>query len=251
MSNQLERVKYRKSALREVVFQVRFPSILKIDAEIPSEFQEAVRQKYPLFTDRLNETSVNINGQEQTIIKNHNYEFVSADGKTKVNLTSSFLAVSTLDYDRWEVFKSDCETVYEILLRVYRPSVTQRIGLRYKDLITRSLWNLQHLSWKELIKEHELGVLAELPEDKVNRYSFDIEIASEDNVIEHRHFELVRDQQTPLENSFLIDCDYFTQGIIPCDIVFQSAEPLHDHSSNFIRSIITDALNTAMEPETI
>lgn len=251
MSNQFKRVKYRKSALREVIFQVRFPSILKIDAEIPSEFQEAVRQKYPLFTDRLNETTVNVNGQEQTIIKNHNYEFVSAKGKTKVNLTSSFLAVSALDYDRWEVFKLDCQAVYDVLLSVYRPSVTQRIGLRYKDLITRSNWNLQHLAWKDLINEHELGILAELPEKEVNRYAFDIEIASEDSVVEHRHFELVRDQQTPKEKSFLIDCDYFIQGIIPCDLVFKSAESLHNHSSNFIRSIITDTLNTAMEPEEI
>ena len=166
-------------------------------------------------------------------------------------MTSSFLAVSTLDYDRWEVFKSDCEIVYNIFSNIYRPSVTQRIGLRYKDLITRSRWNLQHLSWKDLIQEHELGILAELPEDKVNRYAFDIEIAGKEKVVEHRHFELVRDRQTPTEKSFLIDCDYFIQGIFPCDSVFILSESLHDHSSNFIRSIITETLNSAMEPEAI
>ena len=60
MSEKLERVKYRKSALREVIFQVKFPSILRIDTEVPAEFQEMVRQKYPMYNDRRNETIVKI-----------------------------------------------------------------------------------------------------------------------------------------------------------------------------------------------
>lgn len=253
MSDKLERVKYRKSALREVIFQVRFPSILRIDAEAPVEFQELVRQHFPLYTDKRNEAIVSINGQEKSISKNHNHEFVSADGKSKVNLTNSFVALSTLDYDRWEVFREQCETIVGHFIKVYYPAMIQRIGLRYKDLITRSRWNLLDVPWKELVKEDALGIVGKLPEDSINRYVLDLEIKGEDNVNEHRHFEIVRDAQSQnlSEKSFLIDCDYFSQGIIKTDSILSTAEELHNHSSSFIRSIITETLDTAMEPERI
>ena len=221
MNDRLERVKYRKSALREVIFQVNFPSILKIDADAPVEFQELVRQQYPLYNDRRNETVVNVNGRQQTVSKNHNHEFISADGKSKVNLTNCFVALSTLDYDRWEVFTEQCKTIVGHLMIVYQPTVVQRIGLRYKDLITRSQWDLLDTPWNDLIKKEALGIVGELPENKINRYVMDFEILGEDQVIEHRHFELVRDAQSRVltEKSFLIDCDYYYQGIIPPDAV--------------------------------
>ncbi len=251
MNDKLERVKYRKSALREVIYQVRFPSILRIDADAPFEFQELVRQHYPLYTDKRNDAIVSINGQEQSVSKNHNHEFVSADGKSKVNLTNSFVALSTLDYDRWEVFREQCEIIVSHFLKVYYPAMVQRIGLRYKDLITRSRWGLLDVPWGELVKEDALGIVGKLPEDSINRYVLDLEIKGEDNVHEHRHFEIVRDVQSAIlnEKSFLIDCDYFSQGIIPIDSIFSMSEELHNHSSNFIRSIIKEKLDTAMEPE--
>lgn len=250
MSDKLERVKYRKSALREVIFQVKFPSILKIDAEAPVQFQELIRQNYPIYNDKRNETFVNVNGQQQSISKNHNHEFISADGASKVNLTSSFVALSTLNYDRWEVFKKQCKEIVEQMVSVYKPAVVQRIGLRYKDLITRSRWDLLDTPWNELIKSKALGVVGELPEEEINRYVLDFEITGKDKVIEHRHFELVRDAQSSIvtEKSFLIDCDYFYQGIIQLEEITSKAHNLHEHSSSFIRSVITEKLDTAMEP---
>lgn len=253
MANKQERVKYRKSALREVIYQVRFPSILKIDTEAPSQFQELIRQEYPLYRITRNETLMNMRAQARTISNNSNHEFVSVDGKTKVNLTNSFVAISTLDYDRWEVFKQLCASVLDRFVAVYKPVVMQRIGLRYKDVITRSKWGLIEVPWKELINNNALGVMGDLPEDSINRYVMDLEIAQEDSVIEHRHFEVVKDATSmiPTEKSFLIDCDYYKQGAFKKEEVSVISELLHDHSSNFIRSIITDTLNTAMEPERI
>lgn len=251
MDGKQKRVKYKKSALREVIFQVRFPSILKISAEEPSAFQELIRAKYPLYTDNRNDTIVNVNGQEQTVSRVHNHQFVSADGLSKVNLTNSFVAVSTLAYDRWELFKEECERVLNLFGQVYNPTVVLRVGLRYKDVITRSKWGLDAVSWSELINEKELGIMSDFSEEKVNIYALDFEMVADDNVVEHRHFELIRENTSPNEKSFLIDCDYYSQGILRLDGVMVIAEQLHDHSSNFIRSVISDRLNDAMEPESI
>ena len=38
---------YRRSPLIEVICQLRFPDILKIEAHEPADFQDAIRQVYP------------------------------------------------------------------------------------------------------------------------------------------------------------------------------------------------------------
>lgn len=105
---EFKRVQYENSPLAEVIFQVRFPNILRIASEEPSAFQEAIRKEFPLFSVNNNETVVEINGQKQSVGTTKNYQFISADGKSKVNLTNSFIAFSTLKYVRWELFKEGC-----------------------------------------------------------------------------------------------------------------------------------------------
>ena len=116
---EVERVKYLKSPLAEVIFQVRFPNILRIAAEEPSAFQDAIRADFPLFSVNNNETIVEINGQRQSVGKTKNYQFISADSLSKVNLTNSFIAFSTLKYERWEFFKAVCEKVYVTFNDIY------------------------------------------------------------------------------------------------------------------------------------
>jgi uncharacterized protein (TIGR04255 family) len=42
-----QRVKHIRNPLMEVICQVRFPKILRIDAEVPVNFQEEIRSEYP------------------------------------------------------------------------------------------------------------------------------------------------------------------------------------------------------------
>ena len=47
---EIKRVKYKHNILFEVVFQARFPDIIKISQEDPAEFQDIVRKEgYPEF----------------------------------------------------------------------------------------------------------------------------------------------------------------------------------------------------------
>jgi uncharacterized protein (TIGR04255 family) len=45
------RVIYDKNPLTEVISQLRFPTVLAIEAEIPAAFQERIRFDYPMFDD--------------------------------------------------------------------------------------------------------------------------------------------------------------------------------------------------------
>jgi uncharacterized protein (TIGR04255 family) len=56
-----QRVIYNKNPLIQVVSQLRFPRILAIDEKQPVDFQEKIRQEYPLF--------------EESIVQSHNVFF--------------------------------------------------------------------------------------------------------------------------------------------------------------------------------
>ena len=47
-SNQPRKI-YRRNQLIEVICQLRFPEILKIEAHEPADFQDAIRQAYPQY----------------------------------------------------------------------------------------------------------------------------------------------------------------------------------------------------------
>lgn len=245
---EFKRVQYENSPLAEVIFQVRFPNILRIASEEPSAFQEAIRKEFPLFSVNNNDTVVEINGQKQSVGTAKNYQFITADGKSKVNLTNSFIAFSTLKYVRWELFKEGCFKVVKLFQDIYQPSIIQRVGLRYKDVIMRSKWGLNDTPWKELIHEKYLGVLAEDDKKKVSRYVLDYESAEDQPIMAHRHFELVRTSPTMNELSLMIDCDYSVNGIMPYGVIEELSEKLHDSSSIFLRTTITEKLHLAMNP---
>ena len=145
MADELKRVRYEKSPLVEVIFQLRFPTILSINSNRPFGFQEKIRERYPFFEDQLEEFGdVVVNPQLKAASmrktgESKNYAFISADNLTKINLTPSFIAISTMAYTQWEEFKKHIEFVIPIFEAEYHPSFYIRVGLRYVDAITRSI----------------------------------------------------------------------------------------------------------------
>ena len=89
----MARVKYLRSTLREVIFQVRFPKIIKLMEEAPAAFQELIIAKYPIYSLEKNETVVEFNGQQKQQLNENNHSFINALGRTKINLTSTFIAI--------------------------------------------------------------------------------------------------------------------------------------------------------------
>jgi uncharacterized protein (TIGR04255 family) len=46
-----DRVIYDRNPLIEVICQLRFPPILRVDSEVPARFQEQIRDDFPLLTE--------------------------------------------------------------------------------------------------------------------------------------------------------------------------------------------------------
>ena len=93
------RVRYAKNPLAEVICQLRFPEILTIEANVPAAFQEAIREEFPLYSVRKEAplpklTGVPGNLQLEKPQRINNYQFVSADGVWRINLTSRFISLA-------------------------------------------------------------------------------------------------------------------------------------------------------------
>ncbi len=242
------RVKFNQAPLIETIFQIQFPEILSISSNPPAVFQEMIRGDFPLFTQKATTNALPKAGgypKISSVVKN--YEFVNSEGYLKINLSNTFVAVSTLRYNRWEEFKSTCLDIVQKVNNVYNTNVIQRVGLRYKDLIVRSKWGMQERKWRDLIKSEYLGALAEEDESLIPRYVLDYEKMNPNGAVTHNHRELVM-QLSTMEKSMLIDNDYYRIGIFKPEHIDGVAEQLHDLSSAFIQSVFTELLETAMEP---
>ena len=246
-----KRVKYRKSPLLEVIFQLQFPTILAINSNQPVGFQEKIRNRYPFYQEILeqqNELLITSDGHSTAINQTKNYCFISKDHTYKINLTSSFIAISSVGYTQWEDFIEHIKYVVPLFEEEYMPTFYTRVGLRYIDAITRSKLGLSGQKWSDLIQPQILGIITPEIEDGIQSFVSSAEYKNSDGCsLTRTHIELVHVDNDP-ELSLLMDCDYFTNIIIEKDAMLNIANRLHQYSSNFINNAITDILNEAMEP---
>ena len=155
------RVIYQENPLVEVICQLRFPLLLRIDTEPPADFQEALREEYPkLKVEKSLGINISVQGNipppGPTGLK---YEFASEEDDPiwKVVLANNFLALTTQRYQRWEEFRERLEKLITTLVEIYRPNFFTRIGLRYQDLIVRSKLGLKDYSWTDLLEPPHCG----------------------------------------------------------------------------------------------
>lgn len=267
----VERVIYKNNPLIEVVCQLRFPRILSINETAPATFQDHIRQEYPVFNTMIEQQQqLALEAESFSIPRviqteaNKNYRFSSEDGAWHVNLTSTFLSLSTSQYTRWEEFFGKLSKPIHALLEIYKPAFYERIGLRYVDAFTKSKLGLGDVDWSELINPFALGFLSNNEiKDEIRSYSSVAELDIGDKAIAQIRTVLgfvgTTDplnyfnhsaNQTHSELSLIIDSDmfYLKKSLDESD---SSLEYLHSVSSKLIRAIITEKLHNSMGPTSI
>ena len=117
------RCRYQKPQLAEVICQLRFPEILAIGAKAPVDFQEAIRTDFPQFlrrqetpAPRITGTPGNLNLQNQPATLN--YQFASADGVWRVNLTGKFISLTCTRYTCWEDFAAHLDKPLAAFIKI-------------------------------------------------------------------------------------------------------------------------------------
>ena len=249
------RVIYASNPLVDVICQVRFPRILRIDSELPVAFQEAIRDQFPLF----GELAVEVQGLPSELVpslpsQTKSYTFESEDRLWKVTLTSEFIALSTPRYERWERFASAFVLPLTALFEAYKPPFASRIGLRYVDVILRSDLGLRDVAWSALIQPWVLGELTHLAdEDDVLGAARDVLVQLDGGARLRLRHGLTRTGQDG-EVGYRIDTDFYIEN----DLSYRSSAGVLDalqrfngQSGRLFRHMIQPKLHEAMGPKAV
>lgn len=259
MFSETERVQYRKPQLLEVICQLRFPSILSISAREPAEFQDLIRGSYPQYTRNVEKLPPKVLGQPGNMKLEEqpdviNYQFLSADGRWKVNMTNGFIALATPAYTVWEEFARRLDEVLAHFIKVYKPAYFERIGLRYINAFSRKALGLEDTPFAELIEPSYLGVMAD---EDVNERAFaritqEAELSLPGGCKLKLHCGpgmIKRNNVEDKEVRFILDNDIFMTGKIEMKHSAGALNTVHTHADRAFRGAITDTLHRAMEPQ--
>lgn len=254
------RVHYNKPQLVEVICQLRFPSILAIGAREPVDFQDAVRGMFPRYAAKEEHVAPKpaIPGgkpEPARVVVNHN--FISADGHWKLNLTNSFISLSTVAYPGWESFGQHFDLPLAQFIKIYQPAFFERIGLRYVNIFSRRALELEGEPWRELISSPYLGILAEedVDESAARKCSVDVEINLDSTCRAKIHAgpgmvkQNIPNAPTDPEVKFIFDLDLYMGGQIDPRMAAGGLETLHGHSTPLFQGAISDKLHGALDPD--
>lgn len=253
------RVRYRKNQLGEVVCQLRFPEILTIEANVPVDFQEAIREEYPRYSvsketpmPKLTGAPGNLQLEKQP--PKNNYQFATADGVWRVNLTSRFISLACSRYTSWEEFAARLDKPLAAFIKLYRPAYFERVGLRYLNFISRNALQLEGTPFRELIQPQYLGLLGdeEVPEGATTRCTVDAELAIRGGCRAKIHAGpglVKKPGVNDKEPKFVLDLDLYMAGNMAVNLSAGALQTLHAQAGSIFRGAITDTLHDAMEPE--
>ncbi|MBZ9693925.1 TIGR04255 family protein [Mesorhizobium sp. CO1-1-9] len=160
-----ERVIYANSTLIQVICQIRFPTILRIEATAPADFQDEVRHLYPIVEQpqaaglqQLPPEVAKMLGA--AVQQKTEYQFLSQDRTTTIALSPNALSVTSTNYNRWENFEAPVKLAIGALSKIYKPSFVTRIGLRYQNAVSPKKLNLANVSWADLLSPNVVGPLS-------------------------------------------------------------------------------------------
>jgi uncharacterized protein (TIGR04255 family) len=259
-----ERVIYEHNPLTEVVCQLRFPRLLRVQQELPFEFQERIRPDYPLL--EVEEANVSlalaVGEQVQPAVSApmpRCFRFWDSEKVWQVTLHPDFLALSTRKYRQWEAFRDRLDQVLGAFEHVYGWPLLQRVGLRYQDFIRRSSLGLADRPWRSLLAARLGGplFLEDVPEqallehEQVTVFRLDDEIGN----LTLRHGLGLG----PLSNEvgYSIDCDVhceFGAGLPALASSYELRERLRRFNSEaggVFRWCIGDDLHHALDPQPV
>lgn len=254
-----DRCIYRNNQLMEVICQLRFPEILTIGTTVPAQFQEAIRGEFPLYTKRQEMPAPKFTGapgnmtpvkQEPTV----NYQFSSADGVWRVNLTSKFISLACTRYTCWEDFAGKLDKPLAAFIQIYKPAYFERVGLRYVNFISRKALDLENVPFRELFRSCYLGPLSEedVQETACGRASLDMEMAIRGGCRVKIHAgpgKVQRAGQVDPEVKFIFDQDLYMPGQLAVNLSAGALQTLHAQAFSIFRGAITDRLHDALGPK--
>ena len=250
-----EPIQYKQNILFRVIFQARFPEIMKIQHEAPIAFQDAIRKEG--YIEIEHSIPANLPGiiPNQVLDTGKQFHFLTEHKDWEVTLGQGFIALNCHgNYMNYNEFKEKLETVLRIFDNIYQPSYFTRIGLMYRNMANRAiLHNLQEVSVKSFIPEYIFPLLVTPMANDVSKLQTISQFDDKEIKANVTHtFSPVSgnfgQRRITNEESYLIDIDcFYDRNIGEIDEVLAKCDLFKRHERNIFEWSITNTLRDAME----
>ena len=254
-----EREVYQRNPLQEVICQLRFPTILQVTVEKPAQFQNAIRDRYPLYAEEnatgLPKEVVDILAglPVPKVVQQPVYKFLTKDETRFIALSQDSIAVSEKEYQRWEHFREEIKSAASAFQTIYNPAFYTRIGLRYQDVLDRDELGLHDRQWAELLNPSFIGELGDPALiDEVD----DIRTISLVRLPEvHKGFVRIVHGLAKTDDTkkqvYVIDIDFYTEERSELGDAFQILNIFNRWGGKLFRWAISQTLRDALGPTRI
>ncbi len=183
------------------------------------------------------------------------HEFVSADGQFTATLTQGSLDLKTKQYQQWEAFRAKLESLHQAVSAVYAPAFYTRVGLKYIDIIRRSLLGIAHEPWSSLLRPEVAGKLTVRTfEDAMDQMKETSHLyLSEPNefLTLNTGIAFADTNNQTKEKCFLIDSDFHTHDRTEITDALKKLDSFNRKSGRLFRWCILERLHLALEPQSI
>lgn len=253
---EVDRVEYKHHILSEVLFQARFPEILKISQEIPFDFQDIVRKEgylelesdIPVFSSNTSKELEEIASTTKV------FHFLSEKKDWKVSLAANFIALTCNEnYKNYTGFSKKLKKILQIFNEIYDIPYFTRIGLRHKNIANKT--SLPHVEQKVevFIPEYIFPELATSKAEEIEALQKITQFNDGKMKVNLVHvFSKVsgtlRQKQFANEKSYIVDIDCFLESRTKeIENVLTICDKFKRLNWNIFQWSITDALREAME----
>lgn len=129
-------LKLTRSPLIFVLAQVKISPVMAVEEKIPG-LQDALRKRgFPRLMIRETETAIqSSDGQAKQMDTRRQWEFMDKESRNSVIVDSDGLTFQTTKYDVFETLMAATRDALDLFAEYIEPDLTQRIGLRYIDLV--------------------------------------------------------------------------------------------------------------------
>jgi uncharacterized protein (TIGR04255 family) len=167
-----------------------------------------------------------------------------------LTLGKDFIALTHNAYVQWEDFREALVLGLKALVDIYDPTSYSRIGLRYINLLKRSVLGLEGRPWSELLHDRIAGELA-LPWFEQAEEARRLVRLQLGNGGDHLLFQHGLDTGDTTEMCYGLDYDFYHQEKVSIDGALPILERLHDYSGKAFRWSIAGVVHESMGPRSI
>jgi uncharacterized protein (TIGR04255 family) len=248
------RIEFEHNPLAEVICQLNYPEILAVGQHPPVDFQDRIREQYPLYERQglgLQPPGLQEFLKQLPLVlpeAGTAHHFQTADRTRTIALTNTYISISEKRYVRWSEFRDEIERAKAAFEDVYRPSFYQRLALRYQDLIDRHALGLEGQPWSELIDPALAGVLA-VPQVHSAVQQIGGNALLDNTAVPGGKIRLQYGLATAAETQrqvFVVDADIYTEEQHQRGDIYGALDAFNVEAGNLFRWAIRPALRDAL-----